>query len=216
VTVAPDTLLSTAVSLLTEHGFAALPVIDDDDHVVGMLSEADALAARDRQHIATVGSAMATPAEVVEPGTEIADIAARMLNRHLRSMPVVESGVLVGIVARRDLLRALMRDDTAVEARIRALLDNYAGSRREWTIQVTDGHATIRGHFADAAEQHTVSALALTVDEVETADTVPVSASPRAPKPRPTPPCRCRSGYNTGRTKPSCRTWTPIPHRARR
>ncbi|WP_227999609.1 CBS domain-containing protein [Nocardia australiensis] len=172
VTVGPETPLPQAVLLLTEHGFAALPVVDDADHVIGILSESDALSASDNRPTATVQSVMTIPAEVVEPGTDIATVAARMLTRRLRSMPVVEAGILVGIVARRDLLHALVRDNAAVEAKVRALLDNYAGSRRQWTIQVDDGRAVIRGMFADAAEQHTVSALALTVDEVTHAETV--------------------------------------------
>lgn len=171
VTVHAETPLPQAISQLTERGFAALPVVDEDGHVVGILSESDALSAPAPD--ATVGAAMTTPAEVIEPGTDLATVAARMLTRRLRSMPVVEAGILVGIVARRDLLRTLMRDDAAVEAKVRALLDDYAGSRRQWTIRVDGGHAVITGGFADAAEERTVTALALTVDEITHAETVP-------------------------------------------
>ncbi|NKY88526.1 CBS domain-containing protein [Nocardia veterana] len=175
VTVGVDAPLAQAISQLTERGFAALPVVDADGHVIGMLSESDALSARGLD--TTVGAAMTTPAEVIEPGTDLATVAARMLARQLRSMPVVEAGVLVGIVARRDLLRALLRDDAAVEAKLRALLDAYAGSRRQWAIRVDDGHAVITGRFADSAEESTVTALALTVDEITRAETVPESPS---------------------------------------
>jgi osmotically-inducible protein OsmY len=121
---------------------------------------------------------MTAPVEVIEPGTLTGVIAARMLTLHLRSMPVVEAGVLVGIVARQDLLRALIRDDTAIESTVRARLDNYVGSRRQWSITVTDGHVSIRGRFADADEQRTISALAMTVEGVEDARTVPDSPLP--------------------------------------
>ncbi len=178
VTVRPKTPLREAIALLTEHGFAALPVVDDDEHVLGMLSESDALAAESAHTGANVEAAMAVPAQVVDPGTLTGVIAARMLALHLRSMPVVEAGVLVGIVARRDLLRALIRDDAAIESKVRARLDNYAGSRRQWTIAVTDGQVSIRGLFADAHEQRTVSALAMTVEGVQEARTVPESSSP--------------------------------------
>ena len=171
VTVARETALPQAVSLMAENGFAALPVVDEQEHVLGMLSESDALSAATADD-PTVATAMTTPAEVVEPGTDVTTIAARMLTRRLRSMPVVEAGVLVGIVARRDLLRALVRNDAAVEAKVRALLDEYAGSRRDWTVQVADGQAVITGRFADAAEERTVAALACTVYEISGAETV--------------------------------------------
>ncbi|WP_067669926.1 CBS domain-containing protein [Nocardia miyunensis] len=173
VTVQPQTPLREAVALLTEHGFAALPVVDDGEHVLGMFSEADALAAESTHTGANVAAVMSVPADVVEPGTLVGVIAARMLALHRRSMPVVEAGVLVGIVARRDLLRALICDDAAIESKVRARLDNYLGSRRQWAVAVADGHVSIRGPFADAAEQRTVSALAMTVEGVEEVRTLP-------------------------------------------
>ncbi|WP_280370019.1 CBS domain-containing protein [Nocardia wallacei] len=126
---------------------------------------------------------MKVPAEVVHPDSEVSAVATRMLTHHLRSMPVVEAGILVGIVARRDLLRALACDDDVLETKIRALLDIYAGSRRQWAIEVADGRALVRGGFADAAEQRTVSALALTVDGVVHVDIAadrPLPANPRS------------------------------------
>lgn len=166
VTVRPETPLREAVTLLTGHGFAALPVVDDQDAVIGMLSESDAMAAAAGPETATVETAMTVPVEVITPTTDTATIAARMLTARLRSMPVVEAGLLVGIVSRRDLLRALLDDDDTIEAKIRALLDDYAGSRRQWTIEVTDGDVTIRGIYADPSEEHLITALARTVEGV--------------------------------------------------
>ncbi|WP_433522597.1 CBS domain-containing protein [Nocardia pseudovaccinii] len=181
VTVRPDKPLTEAISLLTEGGFGALPVVDEQDRVIGILSEADALAARGAAQTASVEAAMTVPAEVVEPGTAVSTIASRMIAGNLRSMPVVEAGVLVGIVARRDLLRALVRDTAAAAADVRALLDNYAGSRRQWSVEVAEGRAIIRGRFADTDEQRTVSELVLTVDGI---DDVEIAADP-APSTRP-------------------------------
>ncbi|WP_067537130.1 CBS domain-containing protein [Nocardia crassostreae] len=172
VTVRPETLVHEAITLLTAHGFAALPVVDEDGRVVGIFSESDALGIGGHLETAVVQAVMTVPVEVVTPGTDTSAIAARMLTGGLPSVPVVEAGLLVGIVARRDLLRALIRDDATIEARIRALLDDYAGSRRLWTIDADDGRVTIRGLFADDTEQQVVAALARTVAGVHQVDLV--------------------------------------------
>ncbi|MGW0183028.1 CBS domain-containing protein [Nocardia sp. NPDC003345] len=172
VTVDPDTPLRDAVATLTGHGFAALPVVDDQERVVGILSESDALTAG--PETGTVASAMTTPVEVVAPGTDTTVIAATALERHIRSLPVVEAGVLVGIVSRRDLLGTLLCDDTDTEARVRALLDEYAGSHRQWDIEAADGVVTIQGICADESEQRVLIALARSiagVEEVRVVDT---------------------------------------------
>ncbi|WP_040793471.1 CBS domain-containing protein [Nocardia paucivorans] len=166
VTARPETLLRDAIALLTGHGFAALPVVDDRGAVVGMLAESDAMTAAAGPETTTVEAVMTTPVETVAPTTDTATIADRMLAAGVRSMPVVEAGLLVGIVSRRDLLRALLDDDDTLEAKIRALLDDYAGSRRQWTIDVTDGDVTIRGICADPSEQRLLVALARTVEGV--------------------------------------------------
>lgn len=87
ISIGPDTTVREAITLLTEHGFAAVPV-------------------------------------------------------------VVEDGLLIGVVARRDLLRTLVRDDDVIAANVRALLDDYAGSRRRWTVEVSKGSVVVGGEFA--------------------------------------------------------------------
>ncbi len=169
VTVAQDTTVREAIALLTEHGFAAVPVVDDLGQVIGIFSESDAV----RATMATadgadhrddpVSTAMVRPVEVVTPGTDIAILAERMLANRLRCLPVTEEGLLIGVVARRDLLRTLIRDDDVIAANVRALLDDYAGSRRHWDVDIDKGGVTISGAFADEAERSVITALARTV-----------------------------------------------------
>ncbi|MCX4092433.1 CBS domain-containing protein [Nocardia sp. alder85J] len=177
VTVGPQTPLPAAVSLITAHGFAAVPVVDDQGRVIGILSESDALGADPADEHTMVAAVMTTPVEVVSPNTDLASIARRMLTGRLRSMPVVEAGILVGIVARRDLLRTLLRPDHESESRVRSLLDDYAGSRRQWTVEVTEGRAVISGDFADLTESQVVSTLATTVEGIDHVDVIAASAS---------------------------------------
>ncbi|TDV42552.1 CBS domain-containing protein [Actinophytocola oryzae] len=163
-----------AVTALTEHGFATVPVVDEDGRVIGIFSESDGLRA-DPHGRTPVTSAMTTPVEVVAPDTDVASIAERMLAGHLRALPVVEEGLLIGMVARRDLLRVLVREDDVITGGVRGLLDQYAGTRRQWSVEVHEGAVTISGDFADDAEKSLVAALARTVAGVTT---VGLTASP--------------------------------------
>jgi CBS domain-containing protein len=165
VSVDTHSTIREAVTALTEHGFASVPVVDENDRVVGIFSETDALRAEGRGGASVIG-AMRTPVEVTAPEADVASIAERMLATGLRSLPVVEEGLLVGIVARRDLLRTMVRTDDVLTANVRALLDRYAGSRRHWEVDVADGQVTIRGDFADQPEKAVVAALARTVPGV--------------------------------------------------
>lgn len=178
VTVRRDTALTDAVALLTGHGFAALPVVDERERVVGMLSESDAMAAIESgREAGIVEVAMTTPVQVVEPTTEVPEMVQVMLDHHRRSVPVVEAGVLIGIVARRDLLRALARDEQALEARVYSLLEDYSGSHRQWDVEVVDSDVTIRGICADEAEQRVLAAITRTipgVGEVRVVDTAAI------------------------------------------
>lgn len=179
VTVRRDTALTDAVALLTGHGFAALPVVDERERVVGVLSESDAMAAIESGREASIVEvAMTTPVQVVEPTTEVPEMVKVMLDHHRRSVPVVEAGVLVGIVARRDLLRALARDEQALEARVYSLLEDYSGSHRQWDVEVVDSNVTIRGICADEAEQRVLAAITRTIPGVGEVHVVDTAAIP--------------------------------------
>lgn len=170
VRVGPSTPVREAVALLTEHGVAALPVVDADCRVVGVFTEFDALRAEVAGNglvpAQRVSERMTTPAEVVSLDTDAREIARRMLGDRLRSVPVVDDGVLVGIVSRRDVLRPLVRGDDSIASRLLALLTDYSGHRNRWSVEVLGGAVTVRGEFGDEAERQVVRALARTVPGV--------------------------------------------------
>jgi CBS domain-containing protein len=166
VTVRPGTAVREAIMLLTENGFAALPVVDDRDRLLGIVTEADLLGevTRVRADAAlTVGAVMSAPAVVLGPDADGAAIAHAMLAGDLRCLPIVDGDSLIGVVCRGDLLGTLVRDDDAIGARVRRLLCEYAGWRRRWLVEVDDGVVTVSGHFADDTEQRIVVALTETV-----------------------------------------------------
>ncbi len=172
VSISPDAPVRDAVVRITEGGFASLPVVDEEQRVIGMITEVDALRAVEKISSEGGGASlqvsdvMTKPVEVISPDTEVTDIAHLMLTDRLRSLPVVEDGVLVGIVSRRDVLRPLVRPDDVVAAHVSAVLDAYSGQRGRWSVDVTDRTTVVKGEFIDDAERRVVASLARTVPGV--------------------------------------------------
>jgi CBS domain-containing protein len=180
ITGRTGTPVKEAAALLAEHAITALPVLDEDDRLVGMVSEADVLANRvahdPRSHLRrdeghpdaahSVGEVMTTPVVAMAAGADTADVADLMLQYDVRSVPIVDGPTVVGIVSRRDLLRTLVRDDAAIAAEVRTRLESYSGQPGRWHVRVADGVVSIGGHFEDAAERRIVTALASTVPGV--------------------------------------------------
>jgi len=98
-----------------------------------LLTEADALrgggAGKGPAPDVLVCSTMTSPAETVGLDTDVTEIARRMPGDRLRGIPVVDDGVLVGIVSRRDMLSPLVRQDDSIASHLNALLSDYAGHR---------------------------------------------------------------------------------------
>lgn len=178
VTVTTSTPAKAAIALLAAHGFTALPVVDDDGTLLGLVTESDLL--RDRvpadprtphepvpAPLQLVGSLMTTRPQAVAPGTDVARVAKLMLEQHLRSVPVTEGDRVVGVLTRRDLLRVLARDDLDILADVRHRLAAYGGSRR-WTVSIADGAVRVVDEHDDAEDRHVAAILAESVPGVQT------------------------------------------------
>jgi len=165
-----------AAALLSDRRITAAPVVDDDGHLVGIVSEGDLL--RDRvpenptAHLRpivhhnrprVVAEVMTRSVLTAWLDEDVSDAARTMLGNDVRSLPVLDGGRLVGIVSRRDLLRTVVRTDSVLRDEVQQRLDGYAGGTRRWTATVTDGTATIDGPFDDETEQHIVSVMVQTV-----------------------------------------------------
>ncbi|MFA0739764.1 MAG: hypothetical protein LKKZDAJK_002888, partial [Candidatus Fervidibacter sp.] len=106
VTVKPSTPIPEAARLLVRRKISGVPVVDEKDKtkVVGILTEADLLAAP--AGAKTVAEVMRKRVISVSPETPIDEIAAILVKRKIKRVPVLEGGKLVGIVSRIDVLRA--------------------------------------------------------------------------------------------------------------
>jgi CBS domain-containing protein len=162
ITATSDLPVKDAIRLLDRHEITALPVVDDQGRLVGIVSEADLL--RDelisdpRAHVRatgddlepspkTVADVMTTGVLAVHESTDAADIARLMLDTGVKSIPVVRGQRVVGIVSRRDLIRLLAVSDDQIRDEIHRL---FAEAGLEgWTASVTDGHVELSGHGSD-------------------------------------------------------------------
>ncbi len=170
--VRPETTLKEVARLLVEHRISGLPVVDDEDRVVGVISEADLLVKeqdpgvfepspldrifgtseelrelRAKAEARTAGEAMTSPAITIEASRSLHQAAGVMIERRVNRLPVVEDGRLVGIVTRADIVRAFVRSDDQLEQSIRqdVLLRTLWIDPDQFEVEVSDGVATIRG-----------------------------------------------------------------------
>jgi CBS domain-containing protein len=181
-TVRQNASVETAAEVLTAKAVTALPVVDANGQLIGMVSESDLLWHRvpaeppgassildpDPPHRPrTVGEVMSPYPLAATSSTDVADVAEAMLDNDVRSIPVVDNRTIVGIVSRRDILRAMVRSDVELARDVQHRLDEYAGGRR-WTATVEAGIATVAGTYGDGKEQAVVTLLARTVPGVAT------------------------------------------------
>jgi CBS domain-containing protein len=168
VTVTPETTISEASSLLLERGFSAVPVVDEQQRLVGILSEADLLRGRvgsdPRAHLRppptdrsepphTVGEVMTRKVLALPQTADEAEFANAMLDRKIKSIPVVGNDRVVGIVAVSDLLRARTRGDDQIARDVGDRLREYAGGRDIWSVSVDDGVVTISGRALEPQQR---------------------------------------------------------------
>ena len=128
------------VRLMQEHRVSALPVVDADGVLVGIVSEGDLILKEDpelvggghlfegRRHATNRSKAagklahelMTTPVISVAPEAPLGEAARRMHRAEVKRLPVVDAdGHLVGVVSRADLLRVFLREDAEIAREIR-------------------------------------------------------------------------------------------------
>ncbi|MCX4530580.1 CBS domain-containing protein [Streptomyces sp. NBC_00841] len=149
VSVQRGTGFKEITRLLDEFGITAVPVLDDDRHPVGVVSEADLLRRRNAgSGTPTAVDLMSSPAITARPDWS-AVRAARVMEEHrVKRLPVVDAeDRLIGIVARSDLLQLFLRRDRAIQEEIlEDVLTCALGlSPSALTVEVADGLVTLSG-----------------------------------------------------------------------
>ena len=157
VTAEPGLPIKDAARLLDFNEITALPVVDEQQRLVGIVSEADLLRGEiahdprgharpvedDKERAATVSDVMTLGVITANENTDAADIARLMLDTAVKSIPVTHGARVVGIVSRRDLIRVIATRDDWIEDEIRQLFAD-AGIKG-WDVEVVDGEARLVG-----------------------------------------------------------------------
>lgn len=132
VTIGPDDDVAHAAKLLVDYDVSALPVVGNDRHVVGILSEADLLRRDEigtekqrpwwleavtpagalaldyaKSHGRKVSEVMSEDVIAAAEDAILAEIAALLEKRRIKRVPIVTNGKLVGVVSRANLIQAL-------------------------------------------------------------------------------------------------------------
>ncbi|MFI9004272.1 CBS domain-containing protein [Streptomyces sp. NPDC053541] len=165
VSVVPMTPFREVAKLLAEHDISGVPVLDEDDRVVGVVSESDLLAHRRP----SARDVMTAPAVTVHAEETVAEAARLMVRRGVERLPVVdEEERLVGIVTRRDLLCVFLRPDAEIRSHVQedVLADVMGSGADDVDVRVLDGVVTLHGRLRRQDQARTLVGLAERVDGV--------------------------------------------------
>jgi CBS domain-containing protein len=128
-----DTPINEIARQLCDRNISALPIVDDENRVLGIVSEGDlmrrvelgtssrrswwldlfssnAALAQDyvKTHGRTAKDVMTKPALTVEESADLTDVARLLESMRIKRVPVVRDGKLVGVVSRADIVRGLI------------------------------------------------------------------------------------------------------------
>ena len=109
VTVGPEDTVARAARLMERHGVGALPVCDGDGRVRGILTDRDVavrcVALGERPEETPVGKIMSRHVLTIPPGADARQAAQFMAQGQVRRLPVVEAGILQGVISLGDIAR---------------------------------------------------------------------------------------------------------------
>ena len=174
----PNAPFKEIVRIMQDHGVSALPVVDADGRIAGVVSEADLLLKEDLgsapeehlfqrrghriEHRKAAGRVaeelMTAPAITVASDASLHKAAALMHSERIKRLPVVDRGHLNGIVSRKDLLTAFLTADAEIGEQVRT--------------DVLDRRFSIPPYSVDVAVRMGVVSLAGTVERRMLADDI--------------------------------------------
>jgi CBS domain-containing protein len=221
VTVAPDLPFKRVADILIERNIGGVPVVDSTGALLGVITESDLITKPAYHHEEhgpkrvlhslleavrpsraepatgrTAREIMSAPARTASPWDDVEVVGRRMLKHGIGRLPVLQDGVLVGIVSRRDLVRQFHKTDEQIAEDVYAALRDplVAESEPNVTVAVDDGNVVLQGTVRYARDLELLSLLAAGVggvvdvrNEATAAGSEPGPPPPTMPYADPTP-----------------------------
>jgi CBS domain-containing protein len=187
VSVGPDTEVRAIAQLLLQHRISAVPVVDGDRKVIGIVSEGDLMrrvkndsdyghswwlslftSGKDagdyvKTHGRKAHEVMTPDPLTVEENTPLHTIARMLEKHHIKRVPVVREGMLVGIVSRANLLQGIANaavaptqspaDDRHIREAILDEVEHNTGVQTEGISVIVDGGVVEIWGLVESLEQ---------------------------------------------------------------
>ncbi|MEU2865605.1 CBS domain-containing protein [Streptomyces mirabilis] len=195
VTARYGTPFKEVARLLTEHRISGLPVIDEDDKVLGVISETDLMVRQAavpdpyetprrfrftgltrgarrqaaKGHARTAGQLMSVPPVTVHADETIAEAARTMAHSRVERLPVVDDeDRVVGIVTRRDLIQVFLQPDDVIRREVidEVLVRTLWLSPSTVEVAVYEGVVTLTGQVERRSEAEIAASMTDRIDGV--------------------------------------------------
>jgi CBS domain-containing protein len=206
VTIPAEATVAEAIALMLKNRISGLPVVERGNSLVGIVSESDFLRRiemgtlrRERwlewllrpselaaeyahtrgRHVADV---MTADVISVAEDTDLAEVVEKMQAHHIKRLPVLRKGIVVGMITRSDLMRGLanlvtepyedvIHTDAEIHSAILAELDAQAWAPvAAVAIKVKDGVVTLHGNIHDERQRAGLKVLAMNVPGVRSVE----------------------------------------------
>ena len=167
LSVGPTASFKEMVVKMRRFRVSALPVVDGEGRVIGVVSEADMLnkqadldtgsgtlsdllrfGEREKAEGVTAAELMTKPPVTVGPGVPLPEAARLMRDRRVKRLAVInDTGLLIGIISRADVLRVFARPDADIrrEAEEEAIAETFLADSPSVAVTVHDGIVTLTG-----------------------------------------------------------------------
>jgi len=205
ISVQPDTAVEEIARVMLKRNISAVPVVDANDAIVGIVSEGDLMRRAETEterhhswwlvflqnpaeqavdyikaHGRYARDVMTRSVVTAAEDTPVPEIAELLEERHIKRVPIVRDGRLVGIVSRANLLHGLAAvsrhervssDDQTIRSRILEELQGEAGVQAQYiNIIVSDGVVELWGAVNTEPERRAVQVVAENTDGVSSVE----------------------------------------------